>query len=93
MPGCPQCGSPDSDRIAASGQGKVYSWIVVHRPLGSFTEADLPATIATIELAEGCRVLGRLHGTDTPGIDLPVTAEFLDHDDWTELAFAAVKGE
>ena len=93
MPGCPNCGSPESERITATGRGKVYSWIVVHRPLGTFTDADLPATIATVELAEGCRVLGRLHGAATPGIDLAVTADFVDHDDWTELAFTPVQGE
>lgn len=92
MPGCPHCGSAGYERITAVGKGKVYSWIVVRRPLGTFTEADLPATIATVELTEGCRVLGRLHGAEIPGIDLAVTATFIDHDDWTELAFVPAEG-
>ena len=92
MPGCPQCGSPDSERIAATGEGTVYSWIVVRRPLGTFTEADLPATIATVELTEGCRLLGRVYGSGLPAIDAAVVAHFVDHGEWTELAFALVEG-
>ena len=87
MPGCPNCGSTDADLVIAAGHGRVYSWIVVHRPLGSITEADVPCTIATIELHEGCRMLGRLTGQ--AAVDLPVTAVYVDHDDWTELAFVA----
>ncbi len=90
MPGCPQCGSGAAEPVTAGGHGRIYSWIVVHRPLGSITEAELPCTIATVELDEGCRVLGRFAGDAS--IDLPVTARFVDHDGWTELAFEPVEG-
>ena len=70
-----------------SGAGRLYSWIIVHRPLGTFTEDDLPATIATVELAEGCRMLGRLYSVDEPSLDLAVKSAFVDHEDWTELVF------
>lgn len=94
MPGCPRCGSPDSVHVSAGGRGRVYSCVVVHRPLGTFTDAELPATIATVELDEGCRVLGRLlldvHEPAVGGalIGQPVAACFVDHESWTELAFA-----
>ena len=87
MPGCLNCASPRSETTVASGDGRLYSWIVVQRPLGTFTEGDLPATIATVELAEGCRMLGRLYSVGSPRIDLAVKAAFVDHDDWTELVF------
>ena len=89
MPGCPRCGWAASSQVVASGTGRVYSWIVVHRPIGTFSEEELPAVIATVELDEGCRVLGRLEGASGAAVDLPVTARFVDHGDWTELAFAA----
>jgi hypothetical protein len=57
------------------------------------TADQLPRTILTVELDEGCRVLGRLvPGVDDPqlGPDLPVEAVFIDQDGWTELAFALV---
>jgi uncharacterized OB-fold protein len=85
MPGCPKCGAGQSEHVTASGLGRVYSWIVVHRPLGTITEPDLPCTLATVELDEGCRVLGRLTGDAS--IDLRVEARYVDHDNWTELAF------
>jgi uncharacterized OB-fold protein len=86
MPGCPRCGSADAERVTASGRGRVYSWIVVRRPMGSIAADQIPCTIATVELDEGCRVLGRLMNSDA-GIDLPVTASYVEHDEWTELAF------
>lgn len=91
MPGCPNCGSSDADVVTATGRGRVYSWIVVHRPLGTITEAEVPCTIATVELDEGCRVLGRLTGE--AAVDLPVTAVYVDHDDWTELAFVPLDAQ
>ena len=85
MPGCPHCGSDTAEHVTAGGGGRIYSWIVVHRPLGTITEAEVPCTIATVELDEGCRVLGRFSGAAR--IDLPVKASYVDHGDWTELAF------
>jgi uncharacterized protein len=93
MPGCPHCGSPAAERIAVSGAGRIYSWIVAHRPVGSLTEAEVPVAIATVELAEGCRMLGRLDPSVQPAVDLPVAPLFVDHEGWTELAFGAVTGD
>lgn len=95
MPGCPRCGSSSFQDVQVRGTGAIYSWVVIHRPLGGLTEEQLPRTIVTVELDEGCRVLGRLirDADEQPGvgIDLPVEAVFVDHDDWTELAFATVR--
>jgi hypothetical protein len=91
MPGCPRCGSPDAEQVIATGRGRVYSWIVVHRALGTITEEMVPRTIATVELDEGCRVLGRISGDARA--DLPVTASYVDHDGWTELTFAASESD
>ena len=88
MPGCPQCGAAGYQDVEVSGTGKVYSWIVIRHPLGGLTPAQLPRTIATVELDEGCRVLGRLLDSTEVGVDLPVEPVFVDHDGWTELAFA-----
>ena len=89
MPACPNCGSPEWSEQEVSGSGRVYSWIVVHRPLPPFEQADLPCTLATVELDEGCRVLGRLVSGDARP-DLRVRAEFCAHEDWTELVFRTV---
>jgi hypothetical protein len=92
MPGCPRCGSNASEDVPSGGRGRIYSWIVVHRPLGSIPEDALPCTIATVELEEGCRVLGRVLDGEA-ALDLPVTAGYLDHDAWTELTFVPADRE
>jgi uncharacterized OB-fold protein len=89
MPGCPQCGSDGSVDVEVRGTGTVYSWIVIHRPLGGLSPEQLPRTIVTVELDEGCRILGRLVDDAEVGVDLPVEAVFVDQGGWTELAFTS----
>lgn len=90
MPGCPRCGTETSEDVVASGRGEIYSWIVVHRPIGTVVQDEVPCTIATIDLAEGCRTVGRLAGNTRPSFGQAVVARFVDRDGWTELAFDAV---
>jgi uncharacterized protein len=87
MPGCPNCGSPDFHEVESPGSGRIYSWIVVHRALAGLGPDQVPRTIATVELDEGCRVIGRVVGGGEPGIDKRVRPTFVDHDEWTEIAF------
>jgi uncharacterized OB-fold protein len=92
MPGCPRCGSEKSIDIVASGRGVIYSWIVVRRPMGTVVGDEIPCTIVTVELEEGCRAAGRLVGDAAPQFDQPVVAGFVDRTDWTELVFEGVAG-
>ena len=89
MPGCPWCGATTTTNVDAAGTGAVYSWIVVHRAFDERFSGDVPYTIATVDLTEGCRIFGRL---DSPAseiaVGLPVTARYFDHDGWTEVSFA-----
>jgi uncharacterized OB-fold protein len=91
MPACPWCGGPDAQWITASGEGRVYSWVGVQRALTPGLEAQVPYTIATVELAEGPRVFGRLEGPEPASPGGAVTAMFVDHDGWTELRFQPVE--
>jgi uncharacterized OB-fold protein len=88
MPACPNCGGTDAIASYAGGTGVVYSWIEVHRAVGTIRPDEVPCTIATVELDEGPRLVARLN-EPRPAIGRPVTARFVDHDTWTELAFAA----
>jgi uncharacterized OB-fold protein len=88
LPGCMNCGRTEADIGFASGEGHIYSWIVVRRPLGSITADEVPCTIATVELDEGFRLVGRLAGPTSPALDQPVRAAYVDHPGWTELRFA-----
>lgn len=87
LPGCMNCASTETAVGVASGRGRIYSWIVVRRPLGSITAEELPCTIATVELDEGCRLIGRLTDVTSPAMDQVVRSVFVDHSGWTELRF------
>jgi len=90
VPACPWCASTGVDHVDADGDGQVYSWVTVHRSFGAPFADQVPYTVAVVDLAEGCRVLGRVEGHDDPlHAGAPVHARFVDHDTWTELRFSA----
>ena len=47
----------EHDWVAASGKGKVYSWIVVHQRYHRAFELELPYNVAIAELEEGPRLV------------------------------------
>ncbi|MGH3170219.1 MAG: OB-fold domain-containing protein [Trebonia sp.] len=81
-PMCPKCGTPaDGGYTVASGAGTVYSYVVHRHP--PVPGKRLPMVIALVELPEGVRVLGELHGVqpERVGIGMPVRAAFDRIDD------------
>jgi uncharacterized OB-fold protein len=89
MPACPWCGATGTEVVRATGAGRVYSWITVHRAFDERWAADVPYTVAVVELEERCRVYARVDAS--PGeLDAgdPVTAHFVRGDDGPELRFA-----
>ncbi|MGW7301820.1 bifunctional MaoC family dehydratase N-terminal/OB-fold nucleic acid binding domain-containing protein [Streptomyces sp. NPDC054829] len=92
LPGCNACGCPDWDTVRASGEGTVYSYVVMHHP--PFPAFDPPYAVALVELAEGVRMLGNVVGVpyDKVRIGLPVRAEFRAYDDELTLPVWRVAG-
>jgi len=77
-PFCPSCGSRKVSVFKASGKGKLYSYVINHRPAApGFTP---PYAIAVIELDEGPRMMSNI-------IDCPQTPEALELDMKLEVAF------
>lgn len=75
-PMCPECRSTERTHFVACGRGEVYSYVVHHHP--PVPGKRLPLVIALVELDEGVRVVGELHGAD-PGevaVGLPVEVAF-----------------
>ena len=74
---CPGCGSADLAWEAATGQGEVYSYSVVHRAPSPAFAPVAPYVVAIVRLAEGPHLMGWL---DTPperaaiGLAVRVTA-------------------
>ena len=76
---CPACGSTAVSWVDASGHGTVYSFTVVHRGAGLFTQSA-PYVLAYVELAEGPRVLTNIVGCEPEQVRIgqPVEVEFFD---------------
>jgi uncharacterized OB-fold protein len=80
LPGCNACGGPDWNTVEASGEGTVYSYVVMHHP--PFPAFDPPYAVGLIELAEGVRIVSNVVGVpyDKVRIGLPVRLEFQRYD-------------
>jgi uncharacterized OB-fold protein len=79
-PFCPKCAHREVAWIKASGKGKLYSYVIHHRPAAGFTP---PYSIAVVELDEGPRMMTNI-------IDCPQTPEALQLDMRLEVTFAAI---
>ncbi|MER6423347.1 bifunctional MaoC family dehydratase N-terminal/OB-fold nucleic acid binding domain-containing protein [Streptomyces sp. NPDC001137] len=81
LPGCNKCGGPDWDTVEASGEGTVYSYVVMHHP--PFPAFSPPYAVALIELAEGARMISGVVGVpyDKVRIGMPVRLEFQVYDE------------
>ncbi|MFD6803290.1 bifunctional MaoC family dehydratase N-terminal/OB-fold nucleic acid binding domain-containing protein [Streptomyces cyaneofuscatus] len=98
IPGCNACAGQEWDTVEASGEGTVFSHVVMHHP--SFPAFDPsgeggPYAVALIELAEGVRIVGNVVGVpyDKVRVGLPVRLEFLRTDPDLELpVFRASEG-
>jgi uncharacterized OB-fold protein len=87
MPGCPRCGSAEFVPRCVRGAGSIYSGIVIHHPVGTLSEDELPRTIVTVDLDVGCRMIGRLLESQPPTIGRRVTAVIEGVGPDAELAF------
>ena len=76
-PFCPKCASRQVSVFKASGKGKLYSYVIHHRPVPGFTP---PYSIAVVELDEGPRMM-------TNVVDCPQTPEALELDMELEVKF------
>jgi len=64
-PVCPNCNSREARWMPASGRGTVFSWIVVRHPVpAEVYGADVPYTVALIDLEEGVRMASNVVGCD-----------------------------
>lgn len=77
-PACPECGSPQSEWVAVSGEGTVYSWVVVRVPLTEVLADQVPYAVGLIELTEGIRIVSTISGCRIEDIraGMPVRAVF-----------------
>src|ERR1700686_4860152 len=82
-PFCPVCASREVSVFRASGKGRLYSYVIQHRPVPGFTP---PYAIAVVELDEGPRMMSNI-------VDCPQTPEALVLDMPPQVAFAKIDDE
>ena len=80
---CPECGSRDVKVIKASGNGRLYSYIINHLPAPGF---DGPFAVAIVELEEGPRLMSNI-------LDCEQTPEALQLDMPLEVTFEKLSDE
>ncbi|WP_425245984.1 bifunctional MaoC family dehydratase N-terminal/OB-fold nucleic acid binding domain-containing protein [Streptomyces sp. NEAU-NA10] len=99
LPGCNTCGAQEWDTVEASGEGAVFSYVVMHHPpFPAFTASDHaagtagPYAVALIELAEGVRIVSNVVGVpyDKVRVGMPVRLEFRRYDE--ELVLPVFQG-
>lgn len=78
---CPHCWSRNLEWVKATGRGKLYSYVINHRPAPGF-EQDAPYVIAVVELDEGVRLMSNIVGVEPDPaklpLDMPLEAVFED---------------
>jgi uncharacterized OB-fold protein len=79
-PFCPKCANREVAWVKASGKGKLYSYVIHHRPMPGFTP---PYSIAVVELDEGPRMMTNI-------VDCPQTPEALQLDMRLEVTFVPI---
>jgi len=75
---CPRCLAADHEWVAASGRGRLLSWVVYRVAYHESLRDRLPYNVAIIELEEGPRLISSIPGRpDGSGLymDAPVVLE------------------
>ena len=82
-PSCTYCGAMGGSWEPVSGEGTIYTWIVIHHPIDPRLAAEVPFAVVMVEMKEGVRMAGRMVGCSTDQIEagMPVKALYDDIDD------------
>jgi uncharacterized OB-fold protein len=86
MPSCPYCGATGAE-IREATAGTVYSWVTVRRAFQPAFAAEVPYTIATVDLDGGGRMVARLEPGEAAAPGARVRPHFVRHSGWTEVRF------
>ena len=82
---CPECLSREVEWKKVSGKGKVFSFVVYRRLYHPAFEADLPYTVAVIELEEGARLLSNVVGIPPEQVTCDMHVEVVFEDVTPEM--------
>ena len=88
---CPECLGDAWDWTAASGKGRVISWVIYHHAYHEAFKERLPYNVALVELDEGPRLITNIVNPDV-GIaaERPVTLKIEDEHGVALARFALI---
>jgi uncharacterized OB-fold protein len=90
-PFCPHCFSQDVEWTTVSGDARLISYVINHRPLPPF-DPSVPLVVALVELAEGPRMMSNITGVEpVPSaleLDMPLKVTFAPRGDYALPLFA-----
>lgn len=87
---CRHCHSRDLSWQDASGKGSIYSFSVVYRSPGGFSD-DVPYVTAVVELDEGARMFSRIIACDPEKVEIGMRVEASYERQTDELTFVMFK--
>ncbi|MFN8558373.1 MAG: Zn-ribbon domain-containing OB-fold protein [Dehalococcoidia bacterium] len=82
-PWCPECLTAACTWTSLSGEGRIYTYTVMHRaPDRAFTD-DLPYVVALVEMTEGVRLISNVVGCppEQVRVGMPVKVVYEDIND------------
>jgi len=93
-PICPRCLSEKHEWVAASGRGKVYTFVVVRETRARGWDKMVPYVLAVVALDEGPRILTNLVNVapEAVTIEMPVAVTFAELDGTTQLPLFQPQG-
>jgi uncharacterized OB-fold protein len=90
---CGECLSVNYEWQAASGRGRVWSWIRMWQKYYPAFEAEIPYLVAYVELEEGPKIMTNLVGVSEEDIACDMAVEVVFDDvtpEWTLAKFRLV---
>lgn len=78
---CPNCLSENCSWIAASGRGKVFTWLRMHQPYLKAWKDELPYNVALVQLEEGPYLMTNIVGDGDLVCDMAVEVVFPEGDE------------
>ena len=80
---CTGCMSSQVEWVQSSGQGKVVSFTIMHRPISEAYAAEAPYVIALIKLDEGPTMMSNIVQLDPNKVFVGMKVEVV-FEDWSE---------
>ena len=72
---CVQCGAGEYRWVAASGRGRVCSFVTYHRLYHEAWQDEVPYVVAVVELEEGPRMISNIVGIEPDKVVCDMTVE------------------